>query len=522
MVGKNGVGKTSVLEAINLATTFSFVENKIKPDDFNDDNKEIKIILEFNEFFFINIPDGWQTKKLPSRKIKFIANYRKKATPGKTFSSIFTVEQYAIPYEFSDREKLSIKNNKDIPRSVIKQDGKFKFKRENNTETKINNRMLFIGNNLDCFPSIFYFSKERDRDLKPGYFTAFQKILDEFNWRFFKEYKKMKKDDYIEKWDNTYSFIMNKMKGPGQIEVINSLKDELKNFMEEKFKGFEVSLFNLQQPFNGAFFSLRKNDKLITLSRIASGELMIVTYLLLKLISKLSKREIIFLIDDPELHLHPQFQYELFNKIKSSEFQHIFATHSDVFIDLGNWKTIKRLADNKIYPNKNLLQKKYGSSVNNEKKLRDHLDDIKNFCQDKTIFNREDNEILFCEKCLLVEGPNDKYGFLALANKLDLDFSKLTIRYCIGKDKIHFYQTICLAYGINFFVVYDQDTNGKDNLIEELSLKKKSFSFKTSFEDIIGNKKLYEILEKIDKLDKKSLDKNIKNCLKNINRFLKN
>lgn len=522
LVGKNGVGKTCILEAINLATSFSFVENKIQPDDFNNDNEDIEIVAEFDKFFFVNIPDGWQTKRLPSKTIKFIAKHREKATPGKAFSSIFTADHYVIPYEFVDRNDLDVENYENIPKSVIKQDNKFKFKRENNNEVEVNTQMLIVRNNLDNFPNIFYFSKERDKDLKPGYFTTFQRILDELNWRFFKDYKTSERNDYVKKWEDIYSFIINKVKDPKQSKIINPLKDKIKDFLGEKFKNFEISLFNLRQPFDDAFFSLRENDKIITLSRMASGELMVIAYFLLKLTSELSKEEIIFLIDNPELHLHPQLQYKLFNEIKSSQFQHILATHSDIFIDLENWKTIKRLNNDEIYPNNELLEKKYGNNVNLEKTLREHLNDIKTFCQDKTIFRREDNEILFCEKCLLLEGPNDKYGLLALAKKLNFDFSKLTIRYCFGKKKIHIYQTICLAYGIDFFVVYDQDGKGKDNLIEELSLREKIFSFTTSFENLIGSKKLHDILKKIDELENGSLNEEIKNCLKKINDFLKN
>lgn len=522
LVGKNGVGKTSILEAINLATSFSFVENKIQPDDFNNDNEDIEIVAEFDKFFFVNIPDGWQTKRLPSKTIKFIAKHREKATPGKAFSSIFTADHYVIPYEFADRNDLDVENYENIPKSVIKQDNKFKFKRENNNEVEVNTQMLIVRNNLENFPNIFYFSKERDKDLKPGYFTTFQRILDELNWRFFKDYKTSERNDYVKKWEDIYSFIINKVKDPKQSKIINPLKDKIKDFLGEKFKNFEISLFNLRQPFDDAFFSLRENDKIITLSRMASGELMVIAYFLLKLTSELSKEEIIFLIDNPELHLHPQLQYKLFNEIKSSQFQHILATHSDIFIDLENWKTIKRLNNDEIYPNNELLEKKYGKNVNLEKTLREHLNDIKTFCQDKTIFRREDNEILFCEKCLLLEGPNDKYGLLALAKKLNFDFSKLTIRYCFGKNKIHIYQTICLAYGIDFFVVYDQDGKGKDNLIEELSLRDKIFSFTTSFENLIGSKKLHDILKKIDELENGSLNEEIKSCLKKINDFLKN
>lgn len=522
LVGKNGTGKTSVLEAINLATSFYFVESKIKPDDFHNDNENIEIIVEFDEFFFINIPDGWQTRRLPSKTIKFIATHREKATPGKAFSGIFTAYQYVIPYEFTDRDNLGVKDNKNIPKSVTKQDNKFKFKRENNNEVEVSDQMLIVRNNLDNFPNIFYFPKERDKDLKSGYFTTFQKILDELNWRFFKDYKTSERNDYVKKWEDIYSFIINKVEDPKQSKIINPLKDKIKEFLGEKFKSFEITLFNLRQPFDDAFFSLRENDKIITLSRMASGELMVIAYFLLKLTSELSKEEIIFLIDDPELHLHPQLQYKLFNEIILSKFQHVLATHSDIFIDLGNWKTIKRLTENGIYPNDELLKEKYDKSVSLEKELRGHLDDIKTLCQDKTIFRREDNEILFCEKCLLVEGPNDKYGLLALANKLNFNFSKLTIRYCVGKNNIHFYQTVCLAYGIDFFVVYDQDGNGKNNLIEELSLKDKVFSFATSFENLIGSERLYEILKKIDELDKNNLNKEIKDCLGNINKFLEN
>ena len=528
LVGKNGVGKTSILEAINLATSFSFTESKIKPDDFNLDTEPIEIEIEFDSYFFLKIAD-WI--KLPSKKIKFVAKYRDRSSPGKAFSTIFTTKHIVIPecYQKYDELKPALASTQYVPLKVQfnRDTGNYEYwVKSKNKFNELQERLLEVYNtdSLDNFPRIFYFSKERDRDLKPGYFTTFQKILDELNWRFFKDYKTSEREKFINRWGEIYKFIIDKVNDPKQKKIISPLKDKVKEFLGEKFSNLEISLFNLKQPFTEAFFALRKekDDKIITLSRMASGELMIIAYFLLKLTSELSKEEIIFLIDDPELHLHPQLQYKLFNEIKSSQFQHILTTHSDIFIDLGNWRTIKRLTDDNIYPSEELLKRKYGASVNHEQELRKHLDDIKTLYQDKTIFRREDNEILFCEKCLLVEGPNDKYGLLSLAKKLNFDFSKLTVIYCVGKEKIHFYQTICLAYGINFFVVYDQDGNGKNDLIEELSLTNKVFSFGTSFEDLIGSDKLYEILKKIEELKKDSLSEEIKNCLSEINKFLEN
>jgi len=326
LVGKNGNGKTTVLEAINLATSFYFVGSKISEDDFNDDAKDIEIEIELDDFFFIDIPDGYQTRRLPSKIIKFVVKHREKAAPGKAFSEPYVANHYAIPYEFSDKDKLSIHDKSKIPKSLTKE-GELKYKYQRDTSPnsgQVSERLLAVSNNLENFPNIFYFPKNREKDLKRGYFTTFQKITDELNWRFFKDYAKGgERESYITRWENIYTSIIDKVDDPKQSKIVHPLKDKLKNILGEKFDKFEISIFDLKQPFEQAFFSLRDKDKIISLSKLGSGELMIITYFLLRLTSELSKEKIIFLIDEPELHLHPQFQYKLFEEIKSSTVQHI-------------------------------------------------------------------------------------------------------------------------------------------------------------------------------------------------------
>lgn len=521
LVGKNGNGKTTILEAVNLATSFYFVESKLSEDDFNDDTKDIEIEIEFDDFFFIQIPDGYQTRRLPSKKIRFVVKHREKAAPGKAFSGPYVANHYAIPYEYPDRAQLGLNDKTDIPQSVSKKNGNYVFKRENGKEAKIHERLYIVSNNLENFPNIFYFPKHREKDLKKGYFTTFQKIADELNWRFFREYLKgADKDNYINNWNGIYLSIVGKVDDPKQSKIVRPLKDKLKDVLGEKFENFEISLFNLKQPFEQAFFSLRDKDKIISLSKLGSGELMIITYFLLKLTSELSKEEIIFLIDEPEMHLHPQFQYKLFNKIKSSRVQHIYTTHSDIFVSLSNWQSIKRFDTSGIYPTDIILRQKYGKHTGSEKELQGHLDDIKRFHQDKTIFYRENNELLFADKCLLVEGPKDKYGFLELAKKVSYDFSKCTIIYCNSKSKIQYYQTVCLAYGVDFFTIYDQDANGKNATIEELATPGNVFSFSTSFEKLIGANRLPQIIENIQKMKTGDIPQEIKTAIEQIKKFL--
>lgn len=522
LVGKNGTGKTTVLEAINLATSFYFAESKINEDDFNDDTKDIEIELEFDDFFFILIPDGWQTRRLPSKIIRLIVRHREKAVSGKAFSVPYVANHYAIPYEFTDREKLELKDKTDIPQSVSKKNENYVFKKENGKEAKLNERLYIVNKNLDSFPNVFYFPKHREKDLKKGYFTTFQKIADELNWRFFKDYAKDSgKDEYIRNWDGIYTSIIGRVDDPKQSKIIHPLKGKLKDILGEKFDKFEISLFNLKQPFEQAFFSLRDRDKIISLSKLGSGELMIITYFLLRLTSELSKEDIIFLIDEPELHLHPQFQYKLFEEIKSSQFQHIFTTHSDIFVDISNWQSIKRFDTSGIYPNEELLKQKHGKSVDTEKEIHRHLEDIKTFQEDKTIFFRENNELLFADKCLLVEGPKDKYGLLELAKKIDCDFSKCTIVYCNGKEKIPYYQTVCKAYGVDYFTVYDQDGKEKDSLIEELKKDNQVASFSSKFETLVGANSLPQILEKIYQMKAEEIPTEINDALQKINAFIK-
>jgi len=541
LVGKNGVGKTSILEAINLATSFSFTESKIKPDDFNLDTEPIEIEIEFDNYFFLKIAD-WI--RLPSKKIKFVAKYRDRSSPGKAFSTIFTIKHIVIPecYQKYDELKPALTSTQYVPLKVQFNSDTRNYEYWVKSKDKFNElqeRLLEVYNtdSLDNFPRIFYFSKERDRDLKPGYFTTFQKILDELNWRFFKDYKTSEREEFINKWEEIYKFIIDKVNDPKQKKIISPLKDKVKEFLGEKFSNLEISLFNLKQPFTEAFFALRKekDDKIITLSRMASGELMIIAYFLLKLTSELSKEEIIFLIDDSELHLHPQLQYKLFNEIKSSQFQHILTTHSDIFIDVSRWRSIKRLDQfNNIFPIKAELDK-----ILEDKQTRVHLDEIKKWHQHQSIFFREDNQLFFADKCLLVEGPAEKYGLPVLANKLDNAFKEITIISCNGKSKIPYYQLLCKSFGIPYFTLFDLDNHERNMSEEELMQRKKVneriknwsmngifyYSFESSFEKLLNisnsGHKTSETLIKIDGINKEEVPQEIGEAISKINNFVK-
>jgi len=90
----------------------------------------------------------------------------------------------------------------------------------------------------------------------------------------------------------------------------------------------------LLQPFSGAFFALRKEGDLgqISSRNLGSGVEIILTMLLLKSIysQEGSRGSILFLIDEPELHLHPKAQDKLAELLlnESKTKQIVLASHS--------------------------------------------------------------------------------------------------------------------------------------------------------------------------------------------------
>src|SRR5690606_15639379 len=85
-------------------------------------------------------------------------------------------------------------------------------------------------------------------------------------------------------------------------------------------------------PFSNAFFALRDEGELtqIKTKSLGSGVEMILTLLLLKGIAGESKGSVIYLIDEPELHLHPKAQDKLMELLlnESKDKQIILSTHS--------------------------------------------------------------------------------------------------------------------------------------------------------------------------------------------------
>ncbi|MHB9070483.1 MAG: AAA family ATPase [Sedimentisphaerales bacterium] len=309
LIGENGTGKTTILEAINYLTSSSFsAENKLSINDFYDYQKEIVIQAETDTFDCKSTIDFYKDWYFKAGGFIFSAKNRCSKARGKLLSPPFEIHNY-----FRTAEKYIKKDSSE---------GK-----EIDSRDKIFNN----GNINDDEINVFYFDKNRTRQITTGnYKTTFEKICDDLNWKFIKGIDDEKKNKLQQNICGEYfkNVIEIAQKGTGK-KVASEFKDFFGNADYENLK---IEFLNLLHPFSNAFFAIRKENALqqINVRDLGSGVEIILTLLLLRSIANESKGSIIYLIDEPELHLHPKAQEKLLELlIKESKDKQIFlSTHS--------------------------------------------------------------------------------------------------------------------------------------------------------------------------------------------------
>jgi predicted ATP-dependent endonuclease of OLD family len=531
LIGENGTGKTAVLEAVNLVTSPAYAGSQVDEQDFYAaDRGDIWIEVKFDRCFINRVPDGYATLNIPCNKVVLHIKRREHPSPGKALSEGFLIEHYTVPIVYEDDGMLDNEylpaevSTGDVPPAIIKTDEGYEVTVMSGVAVRLSHRALSMSNELVGFPLVFYFDRFREREAETGFDSLIQKLLKDFNWRYRKGWSEK---EAVEKWESYYRSVMQTVEENDGQRIMGRLCAKLEQLIGKPYNSLELSLLNIENPFIKSFFSLRNGTHQIDLSGVGSGVSMLISYCLLEIINELSKEKVILLIDEPELHLHPQLQEKLHRRFKNSKFQIIYTSHSDIFADMGNWRSVKRFSfDNICSPNPKYLKKRLG-----DKTLAEHLDEIKEYHKHETIFFREDNQLFFARKCLLVEGPAEKYGIPRLARKLGTPLADVTIISCNGKGKIWYYQLLCRAFNIPYFTLFDLDRGnikfGDNKKPYQFANKNNWGVFKTSFEKLLGvlsnqKTKSCEALIKIDTMHNSEIHPQIKEVIANISKWSTN
>ena len=192
-------------------------------------------------------------------------------------------------------------------------------------------------------------------------------------------------------------------------------------------------------------------------------------------------------IDEPEIHLHYQFQSKylkiLKDLAKEQKIQCILVTHSEGFISDDTIKYIKRFS----------LNEERNSVVHTPEIAEDQKGLI------KILNNTQAARVLFLNKVLLVEGQDDEYFFRDVIKRLQPDLSQNINIYGVnGKDNISSLNSLSFkdffeSFGLKVYFIKDLDATGKD-----IYENKEQRSLKTDEENNRYREEHLDVDEKIE------------------------
>lgn len=159
----------------------------------------------------------------------------------------------------------------------------------------------------------------------------------------------------------------------------------------------------------------------------------------------------LIIIDEPEIHLHYQFQFEylkILEKLaKEQGVQYIIVTHSEGFISNKTIGHVKRFS----------LDEERNSVVYAPEITEGQKGLI------KILNNTQAARVLFLDKVLLIEGQDDEYFFRDTVKRLQPELSQdISIYETRGKDNIPSFKSFFESFGLKVYVIKDLDATGKD------------------------------------------------------------
>ena len=164
-----------------------------------------------------------------------------------------------------------------------------------------------------------------------------------------------------------------------------------------------------------------------------------------------SSKSAYFILEEPELYLHPQAQREFYDslvELSTMQNQVILCTHSSSFLNLEHYKSICIVRKGSLEEGTTAFQ------------CSEELFDAE---EDRTYFNMtywinpDRSEIFFAKKVILVEGITEKTIIPYLAYNCGIFRHDYTIVECGSKSTIPSYILLLNKFTIPYVVVYDRD-----------------------------------------------------------------
>jgi len=231
-----------------------------------------------------------------------------------------------------------------------------------------------------------------------------------------------------------------------ELDFIKRINEKLKIVnIKIEVKLLDYSSWN----FAFSFVDTKRGKTISDISSLSAGQKAI-THLVLEAYGRGDLKGGLVIIDEPEIHLHYQFQSEylrVIEKLNSEQgCQYILVTHSESLITSETINSVIRLSLDELgYTKINQPQ-----ISTNQKWLVKILD------------NKRSTHAFFGSKVLLVEGDSDRYFFRAVLGEMEEKLKKgivqdVTVLDINDKKKDSEWRTLFETFGLKTFFITDLD-----------------------------------------------------------------
>jgi len=231
-----------------------------------------------------------------------------------------------------------------------------------------------------------------------------------------------------------------------ELVFIKQINERLKIVnLKVEIKLLDYSSWN----FTFSFIDIKRNRVISDINSLSAGQKAI-THLVFEAYGRGDLKGGLVIIDEPEIHLHYQFQSEYLRVIDKLNVeqgcQYILVTHSESLINSETINNVIRLSlDEQGYTMIN-----QPSITTDQKWLVKILD------------NTRSTHAFFGSKVLLVEGDSDRYFFRSVLGEIEKKIKKglvqdITVLDINGKKKDSEWKTLFEAFGLKTFFITDLD-----------------------------------------------------------------